>query len=159
MMPEYMELTIMQRGREMYRILAIDFGERRMGLAISDPTQTIASPFKIIDTEKENPIDVIKEICEKNDVKKIILGFPLLLSGEEGRMAKLVKEFRQELLEKIGIEVILVDERFTSKISEREIRRRGKRPSKEKEKIDLYAAAYLLQEYLSSKRNHDGLEE
>jgi len=135
----------------MSKILAIDFGERRVGVAISDPTETIASPLKTIDTKKENPVEIIKNICKENNVKKIILGYPLLLSGEEGRMAKLVKEFKKELTKEIGVEIVLVDERFTTKISEREIRKRGKFSSKRREKIDLYAAAYLLQEYLNTK--------
>jgi putative Holliday junction resolvase len=145
----------MQKGKEMFRILAIDFGERRIGLAISDPTLTIATPLRIIDTERENPVDAIRVICEEKNVKRIIMGLPLLLSGKEGRMAKLVRDFKEKLESKIGIEVILVDERFTSKISEREIRKRGRISSKDKEKIDLYAAAYLLQEYLTKMQDSD----
>lgn len=135
----------------MCRVLGLDFGERRIGVAISDPTHTIASPLTIIDREKVDAVDEIAKICKNYNVRRIVLGLPLLMSGKEGRVAKLVRRFKEELEKRIKIDVVLIDERLTSKISEKELRKKRKRIKKEE--IDLFSAALLLQEYLMS---HEG---
>ena len=88
-------------------------------------------------------------------MKLIILGLPKLMSGEEGEMAAKVREFMQKLRYRTDLEIRLVDERFTSKIAERELRKRKVKPSREKKKVDLYAASLLLQEYLDSHRDEE----
>jgi len=133
------------------RILAIDFGKRRIGLAISDPTKTIASPLRVIYTGRENPILTIKKIIKEHNIKEIIIGYPLLLSGYEGEMAKEVKRFYNILKGEVRIPVYLVDERFTTKIAETLMRKRGMKPSKERDKTDLFSACVLLEYYLNKR--------
>ncbi len=135
------------------RILGIDYGDARIGVAISDPTRTIARPLEVIEPGKVDPVERIAEIVKEYDVKLIILGLPKLMSGEEGEMAAKVREFMQKLKDRTDLEIRLVDERFTSKIAERELRKRKVKPSREKKKVDLYAASLLLQEYLDSHRD------
>ncbi|HDM90118.1 MAG TPA: Holliday junction resolvase RuvX [candidate division WOR-3 bacterium] len=135
------------------RILGIDYGDARIGVAISDPTRTIARPLEVIEPGKVDPVERIAEIAKEYDVKLVILGLPKLMSGEEGEMAAKVREFMQKLKDRTDLEIRLVDERFTSKIAERELRKRKVKPSREKKKVDLYAASLLLQEYLDSHRD------
>jgi len=137
------------------RILGIDYGDARIGVAISDPTRTIARPLEVIEPGKVDPVERIAEIAKEYDVKLIILGLPKLMSGEEGEMAAKVREFMQKLKDRTDLEIRLVDERFTSKIAERELRKRKVKPSREKKKVDLYAASLLLQEYLDSHRDEE----
>jgi len=137
------------------RILGIDYGDARIGVAISDPTRTIARPLEVIEPGKVDPVERIAEIAKEYDVKLIILGLPKLMSGEEGEMAAKVREFMQKLRDRTDLEIRLVDERFTSKIAERELRKRKVKPSREKKKVDLYAASLLLQEYLDSHRDEE----
>ncbi len=137
------------------RILGIDYGDARIGVAISDPTRTIARPLEVIEPGKVDPVERIAEIAKEYDVKLVILGLPKLMSGEEGEMAAKVREFMQKLKDRTDLEIRLVDERFTSKIAERELRKRKVKPSREKKKVDLYAASLLLQEYLDSHRDEE----
>ncbi len=134
------------------RILGIDYGEARIGVAITDELQIIVSPLEVIYAKKINPIKRIKEIVEKKNVQEIVVGMPYLLSGREGKLAEEVKKFKSELEKNLTIPIVLYDERFTSKIAERELRSRGIKPSKNKSKVDLFAAGILLQDYLEYKR-------
>jgi len=135
------------------RIIAIDFGEARIGVAISDETGTIAVPLEVIKSKETDPFGEIRKIVEKYRVWKILLGFPILLSGKEGKVAKAVLEFKKRLEKEVAIPVELIDERFTTKIAKELLREKGERPRLKKEKIDLHAACWLLQEYLNRKKN------
>ncbi len=135
------------------RILGIDFGEARIGVAVSDPTLTIAVPLEVIEAKKVDPLERIVEIVREYNIFQVVMGLPKLMSGEEGEMARKVRAFKEKLEKAAGIDVVLIDERFTSKIAERELRMRRVKPSKDKKKVDLFAAALLLQEYLNSLKN------
>ena len=137
----------------MGRIMALDFGEARIGVALSDSLKTIATPHRVIYVRKENPLDVIREIVRESDVERIIVGHPLLLSGLEGRMSDLVQSFVNDLRDVLEIPIELVDERMTSKMAERTLRERGEQPSRKKHRVDLLSAAYLLEGYLESLRH------
>ncbi len=134
------------------RILAIDYGEARIGLAITDEMQIIVSPLEVVKPKKQDPVKRISEIVEEMNVTEIVLGMPYLLSGKEGRVAEQVKKFKEELEKNLTVPVVLHDERFTSKMAEMELRSRGIKPSRNKEKIDLFAAGILLEDYLEFKR-------
>ena len=134
------------------RILAIDYGEARIGLAITDEMQIIVSPLEVVKPKKQDPVKRISEIVEEMNVTEVVLGMPYLLSGKEGRVAEQVKKFKEELEKNLTVPVVLHDERFTSKMAEMELRSRGIKPSRNKEKIDLFAAGILLEDYLEFKR-------
>ncbi len=143
----------MSSQKKQCRWLGIDFGERRIGLAITDELLIMAKPYRVIDVKKENPISAIKKIVRENNVCLIVIGNPLHLSGDESELSLKVKEFKRHLESMIeGIEIVLYDERFTSRMAERMLASRGIDLRKSREQIDIYAATFLLEEYLERNR-------
>jgi len=136
----------------MMRALGIDFGERRIGLALSDPTGTIASPLPTLKRRagKRPPLAAIEAMVRENDVEALVLGLPLTLKGDDSDWTRTVREVGEALAKRTGLPVHLVDERFTSVIAERAVRSiglpRGKR--EQKERIDAAAAVLILQAWL-----------
>jgi putative Holliday junction resolvase len=134
------------------RVLGIDFGERRVGLALSDPTATIAQPLPTIVRRagKRPPVAAIVEIIQKHDIDRAVIGLPLNLAGDETEWTAQVRAFAQKLSERAGIPVDFLDERLTSVQAERAVRSIGlKRSEREqKERIDAAAAVLLLQTFL-----------
>jgi len=137
----------------MKRIMGIDYGKSRIGVALSDPTHRVAFPFCVIDAKKKDVFDQIQKIVREEDVSDIYVGNPLLLSGKEGALSREVQEFVEGLKDRLGSEVSihLVDERLTTKIAERLVRESGHRPTFEKEKVDMVAAAVILQGVLEQE--------
>ena len=129
------------------KVLAIDYGTKRIGLAIGDENLKIVSPKGVIKSEKA--VEKIKEIVKESNVGKIILGFPLTPSGKEGQRAKLVKKFYEELKRELPeTEIILWDERWTTQEALRRLE--GLSPKKKKELKDVIAAMIILEEYFDS---------
>lgn len=139
----------------MSRILAIDYGERRIGLAISDPTATIAQPLPTLVRRagKRPPIAQIIEIISINGVIEVVVGLPLPLSGEDSDWTQSVRDFASKLEARAGIPVRLLDERMTSVRAERAVRELGLKKSQreQKERIDSAAAILLLQMHLDQR--------
>ena len=144
----------------MMRALGIDFGERRIGLALSDPTGTIASPLPTLKRRagKRPPLAAIEAMVRENNVEALVLGLPLTLKGDDSDWTRTVREVGEALAKRTGLPVHLVDERFTSVIAERAVRSiglpRGKR--EQKERIDAAAAVLILQAWLDGRSR--GLE-
>ena len=136
----------------MARVLGIDFGERRVGLALSDPSATIAQPLPTIVRRagKRPPVAAIVELIQQHDVERAVVGLPLNLAGEETPWTAQVREFAGKLSERAGIPVDFIDERMTSVQAERAVRSIGlKRSDREqKHRIDAAAAVLLLQTFL-----------
>jgi putative Holliday junction resolvase len=133
--------------------LAIDYGERRIGLALSDEMGIIASGAGTL-LNDEHTVPSIGDLVTSRSVVRIIVGFPLTLKGEEGDAARIVQRFVDVLRNHVGVSVELVDERFTSSIAERTIRELGvsRKKRRDKGKIDEIAAVILLQGYLDTIR-------
>lgn len=134
------------------RILAIDFGLKRIGLALSDPLAIFAYPFKTILNDKKL-WDELTQIIHEQSIKKIILGLPKKESGGTTSITNDVLEFKKLLEEKFNLEIILRDERYSSLIAKELILESVTKKSKRKEKglIDKNAAAVILQDYLDAK--------
>jgi putative Holliday junction resolvase len=134
------------------RVLGIDFGERRVGLALSDPSATIAQPLPTITRRagKRPPVAAIVEIISQNEVERAVIGLPLNLAGEETEWTAAVREFATKLADRAGIPVEFIDERMTSVQAERAVRSIGLKRSarEEKGRIDAAAAVLLLQTFL-----------
>ena len=133
----------------MGRILAIDPGKKRVGLALSDPLKMFASPFKLI--RYENQAKLLKEICAiiiEKDVEKVVIGFPVREDGKEGPGCD---DSRQLLsvLQKKDIDAVLWDERYSSKIALGILRESGIKAKNAKDKLDAVAASVLLENYLA----------
>ena len=134
------------------RILGIDFGGRRIGLALSDPLGIIAKPFMTIDLRiNPNYIDQILEVTDKNDINKVVVGVPLTLKGTFSLQTKTVQNFIKELSSAIKIPIIELDERLSSVAAKRSLKEQGVKTGYEKGRVDETAAAIILQEYLDSE--------
>ena len=135
----------------MSRILAIDFGERRIGLAISDPLGITAQGLPTIDTKKTKDVisGIVKTIQERN-VDKVVVGMPRNMDGSIGFKGEEVKKFIRKLTQKTKVEIIDWDERLTTVESLRSMREMGIK-QKEKETVDRISATLILQNYLDSQ--------
>lgn len=136
----------------MNRILGIDYGERRVGLAISDPLNIFAKPFFTIDRKSSTDyIQDLLKIIEENGVKEIVVGLPLNMKGVDSKQTTIVRNFVQDLKSKTKYPIHFQDERLSSKTAEQSLILQKKSPSKNKASIDSTAASLILQEYLDSK--------
>lgn len=142
----------------MPRILGVDYGERRIGLAVSDPAAIFARPLPTLLRRrgKRPPVAKVAEIAREHDVDRIVLGLPLTSAGEEDEWTREVRDFGDRLAERTGLPVDYIDERFTSALAERVLRSRGlgRATREEKGRVDAAAAALILQAYLDRKA-HD----
>src|ERR1700761_7921830 len=111
----------------MARSMAFDYGERRIGLAVSDPTRTIASPLTTLARRpgKRPPWPEIARLVQESEVDEVVIGLPLGLDGNEGPWAAEVRSFGGEMERRTGLPVRWVDERMTSVMAERAIREMG----------------------------------
>lgn len=131
------------------RILALDFGEKRIGIAVSDPLGITAQPVDYMKNEGKNKnLLKIKELVLKYDAKKIVVGVPFTSSGGESKKTKEVNNFIEFLRKNMDIEVIGVDESLTTYDAENILIQADMSRAKRKEKIDKLAAAIILQQYL-----------
>ena len=135
----------------MGRVLAIDYGDQRIGLALSDPLKIIASPYKtIVNKDNDYSIDVILEVIIDEDVELTIVGLPLSMSGEDTDQTKKVKLFSDKLSSK-NINIKFIDERWSSKAAKRSMKDQGIKTGHNKSLVDQTAAAIFLQQYLDQK--------
>lgn len=132
--------------------LGIDYGERRIGLALSDSTNMIASSYSNI-FNNQKKYQAIKDMVESHMITHIVIGLPLLLNGQKGEKALKVEEFSEELRSFLEnrVEIILEDERLTTVSAERILIQGDLSRKKRKEKIDALAATLILQKYLDKK--------
>lgn len=135
------------------RILALDVGTRRIGVAISDESALIAQPLNYIDVKSINPVNEIARLCRENRVKRVIVGLPLSMSGgDRGTSSRRAKALGKVLEEKVGLEVVYFDERFTTTQADRALIEGNVSRQKRREVVDKVAAALILQAYLDSLR-------
>lgn len=133
------------------RLLGIDFGRRRIGLALSDPTGTIASPLTTLERRGGAvPWAELERLVALHEVGALVVGLPLDLAGTETPWTAEVRAFGEELARRTGRPVHWIDERLSSVRAERAVRSLGlpKRERERKERIDAAAAALLLQNFL-----------
>jgi putative Holliday junction resolvase len=133
------------------RILGLDPGERRVGVALSDPTGTIASPHSVIDRRSVELVDAVRTLCDEHDVERIVVGLPTGLSGVEGPSAKAARIVGDAVAEATGFPVEYQDERFTTVTAEAALLEGGVRRAKRRDVRDKVAAAVILQTYLDRK--------
>ncbi len=136
----------------MSRILAIDYGKRRVGIAVTDPMQMIASALATVD-EKES-IDFLKDYCTREEVEAVVVGQPKRWSGELSQVEADILIFIQKLGEAVpGIRIDRYDERFTSKMAKASLLESGvkKKGRRDKSQLDSISATLILQDYLASR--------
>lgn len=133
------------------RLLGLDIGERRIGVALSDEMGMIASPLVTINTTADVATE-LRALVERYSIARVIVGLPIGLSGREGPQAKTVRSVADALASELGIEFVYSDERLSSAVAERAQIRQGTRRDKRKQNIDNMAAAVILQGYLDAQR-------
>lgn len=142
-------------NKEISRLMGLDFGSKTVGVALSDPTGLIASPFEIVTREKEDKLRRtlarIEEIIAEYNVKKIILGYPVNMDGSEGERVRKTEEFRDMLIRRTGLDVILFDERLTTVEAHEIMSDANVKGIDRKKYVDKIAAALILQGYMDSE--------
>ena len=134
------------------RILGLDYGEKRIGVSISDPLRITAQPLSTIQYfSEQNLWEKFDQLWNKYDIEKVVVGLPLNMNGSFGPSAEKAKIFGDKLKSRFQIDVEFWDERLTSAEAEKTIRQFGQKPSKRKEQIDKLATVLILQGYLDSK--------
>lgn len=136
------------------KVLGLDLGSRTLGIAISDALGIIASgveTYRFEDDRYDLALNRVVEIVKEKKVEKIVLGYPKHMNGDIGEKAKLCEDFKNKIEETINIEVVLVDERWTTKLAEKRLLQADISRKKRKQVIDKMAAVVILQNYLDSK--------
>jgi len=134
------------------RVLAVDPGSRRVGLAVSDPTGTIAQPLDTLDAEPDATLVTrLAQTARLQEAARIVVGLPRRMDGSDGPEAKSARRLADALRRTSGIPVELVDERLTSVAAERSLIAGGVRRAKRRTTVDRLAAILLLQSYLDRK--------
>lgn len=130
-------------------VLSIDYGLKRIGLAISDESRSFAFPYNVIENKNFSFIlSIIKKVINEKEIDLIIVGFPLNMDSTESSMTKKVLDFVKKIQEEIKIPIETIDERLSSFAASENLKDRGLTAKKLKEHIDVEAARLLLEEYL-----------
>ena len=132
------------------RVLALDVGDKRIGVAVSDPFFLFATGLKVIIRENDNKaLEEIKEICQTYKIKKIVVGLPYNMDGTFGAQAKKTVKFTEKL--ENDFEIIYRDERLTSFEAEEMLKKENKKYTKNKGLVDIKAACIILQSYIGEQ--------
>lgn len=137
------------------RYLGLDLGTRTLGISISDITKTIASAYKAIRFEENDYISllpILKEIIDEYQISKIILGYPKNMNNTIGDRANTTMEFKQMLEENLKVEVVMQDERLSTKEAHFYMIKADMSRKKRKQKVDSLAANIILQTYLDKEK-------
>ena len=130
----------------MGRVLAVDPGTVRVGLAISDPLRITAQPLAVIPSE--GAVSHIADLCRDQDVEEVVVGLPITESGVEGEPAAAARRLGDEIRVATGLPVTAVDERYTSRMAEKALIEGGVRRRERRESVDKVAAAMILRSFL-----------
>ncbi|MGE4556685.1 MAG: Holliday junction resolvase RuvX [Desulfovibrionaceae bacterium] len=131
------------------RTLGVDYGMKRVGLALSDSEGRLALPYRVIErTTREALFGVLAEIVKKEGVEAVVVGLPLSLDGEETLSSRQCRNFAASLARRTGLPVSLMDERLTSAEAERSLMQAGCNSRKRRKSLDAHAAALILRTHL-----------
>ena len=132
------------------RYLSIDFGTRRCGLAVCDNSETLTSPFAVL--EKQKLLDEISKIIESEKVDAIVIGLPLNMDGSAGRQAQKVRNFAEQIKKITKVPVYFQDERLSTFSAAEKLSQIELPKNKKKNKLDAIAAAQILEAFLEVKK-------
>lgn len=137
---------------EYSRIMAIDFGMKRVGIALSDPLRIIASPYCVLENN-DRLLDSIAKIVEEQSVSEIVLGYPVREDGSDTHATKPVRLFKEQLEKRFTRKITLIDERYSSQIAQERIRESVQKKMKRRNKglLDMNAAAVILEDYMKNQ--------
>lgn len=144
----------------MRRFLSIDYGEKRIGLAVSDPTNIFAQPLTVVENKSQSFVfGEIQKLIEEKGITQVIAGLPKNMDGTLGEKAGEVLSFVKKLKEKIEIPVITWDERLSTVQAHKSLYESGMSLAKRKKKIDKIAAQFILQNYLDFVNSQEEKQE
>ena len=132
------------------RVLGLDLGDVRIGVAISDPDRKVAVPFGTVHTGAPADLKAIASIVGENEVTLVVVGNPLMMSGETGTRARHAEEFAGALRQFLPVPVVLHDERLSTAEAERALKEAGAGGRERRRAVDRSAAAVILQSYLDA---------
>jgi len=135
-------------------VLALDYGARRIGMAVSDPAGEFAFPAGVLERESlARDLAALAELAREREVQRVVVGLPVHLDGRRGPEAEAAERFARELGQATGLPVELLDERWTSREADRAMRAvQPRRRKREQAKLDAAAAAILLRTFLERER-------
>jgi putative Holliday junction resolvase len=137
----------------MARVLALDLGERRIGVAVSDPTATLARPVTtIVRRSREADFQAIARFVEEYSAERVVVGLPLSLDGTEGPQARQVQRYTARLAHTVDVPFEFWDERYSSSAAVEILKAKNRRRRQKREEIDAMAAAVILQSYLDARK-------
>ena len=139
----------------MKRVMGVDYGTKRVGIALSDPLRMTATGYETISWNGQDPaflLDRMAEIIREKDVGEIVFGLPGRTDGRISESEQKARALGESLQEKTGIAPIFLDERYTTVIASRYLRDTGVKKDKKKQVIDQVAAEIILREYLETQR-------
>ena len=136
------------------RIMAIDYGDARTGVAVSDLTCSIVGKVTVIHSRKEEQVlDELERLVRENEAGEVVMGFPRNMDGSEGPRAALYRDFARKLSERLGMEVKLWDERRTTVEAHNILSAHNYHGKKRKNTVDAVAASLILESYLAFRKN------
>ncbi len=136
------------------RIMSVDYGDSRTGLAISDKSEILASPLvTVYEKDFDRCIETVAENAAKNGAELIVVGDPINMNGTRGPRSEKCRLFADKLKEKTGLEVVMWDERSTTVSAISIMNENNKRGKKRKDALDQAAAAIILESYLAYRKN------
>jgi putative Holliday junction resolvase len=134
------------------KIIGLDYGEARIGVAVSDMLETIANPLDTVsEKDREKQLEKVLDIIKREGVEKIVVGLPRRMDGSMGHRAEYTKSFAEELSERSSLPYVMWDERLSSAEAHRMLEAGGVSGKKRKTKVDKIAAVLILQTYLDSQ--------
>jgi len=136
------------------RVLAVDWGERRVGVAVSDPGGVIATGLATLEVRsRDDAVAQVAACAREVEAERVVVGMPLLMSGERGEAARAAQDFADQLATTLAIPVETYDERLTSALSQRRLKEVGVRTGHARSRIDQGAAVVLLESFLLRLRS------
>ncbi|HET7235937.1 MAG TPA: Holliday junction resolvase RuvX [Actinomycetota bacterium] len=135
------------------RVLGLDLGDARIGVAISDPERRLAVPLGTVRTGAPEDVKAIAGLVGEHDITLVVVGHPLLLSGEAGERAHLAERFAEALGAFLGMQVLLQDERLSTAEADRALRATGASGKRRRASVDRSAATVILQTWLDAHRD------
>ena len=138
------------------RSLGLDIGDKRIGVALSDPEEILASPLTtIVRADDKTTLDAIVNLIDNHQVQRVVVGLPYSLDGSIGSQANKVMSFIEQLSKYIDVDIEVLDERLSTVTAENLLIEAGIKSEKRKERRDAAAAAVILQGYLDSRKTYD----
>jgi putative holliday junction resolvase len=136
------------------RVIGLDIGEVRTGVAVSDPDGTVANPITVLATQRllADPRP-LRQVVEEGDARQLVVGLPLTMAGEEGPQALRVRQLGDRIAGLVGLPVEYVDERLSTAEAQRVLRAGGRSEKEQRGMVDMIAAALLLQSWLDGRRD------